>query len=64
MRTRSEESPPRHEDRDRQPGGRRREEARNFETPVSAIGADDDAPFSADREPVDQEDINTHGSER
>lgn len=64
MRTRSEESPPRHEDRDRLPGGRRREEARNFETRVSEIGVNDDAPFGADGEPAEQEDINTHGSER
>jgi hypothetical protein len=64
MRTRSEESPPRHEDRDRQPGIRRREEPRNFQTHVSKVGSNDDAPFGANGEPIPQEEINTHGSER
>jgi hypothetical protein len=64
MRTRSEESPPRHEDRDRQPGSRRREEPRNFETPGSRHGSNDDAPFGANGEPIPQEEINTNGSER
>ena len=64
MRTRGEESPPRHEDRDRQPSSGRRDEPRNSETRLGEIGANHDARHAADRESIDQEDINTHGSER
>lgn len=64
MRTRSEESPPRQEDRDRQPSSGRRDDPRNSETRVSEAGANHDARYAADLDSIDQEDINTHGSER
>jgi hypothetical protein len=63
MRTRAEESPPRQEDRDRQPSNGRRDALRNSETPIGEAGANHDARRAAG-ESIDQEDINTHGSER
>ena len=64
MPSRTEESPPRQRDRDRQPGSSSLDEARNFETEVSQNGVNYDAPIGADGEPLDEETINTHGSER
>ena len=64
MRSRTEETPPRQRDRDRQPGSSRLDEPRNFETEVSDGGVNYDAPFGADGEPIEDESINTHGSER
>jgi hypothetical protein len=64
MASRTEETPPRQWDRARQPGSTRPDEARNFETEVNESGVNYDAPFGADGEPVEDENINTHGSER
>jgi hypothetical protein len=64
MRSRTEETPPRPPDRDRQPVTGRAGESRNFETQVSESGVNYDAPLDAGGEPLDAEDINTHGSER
>ena len=67
MRQRTDDTPPRQLDRDRQsitesPGD---DEPRNFERQVSSeVGVDDDAPFGENVEPIQDEDINTHGSER
>lgn len=51
-------------DRDRQPPGDARNEPRDFETQVSDSDRNYNAPFDAELEPIDDEDINTHGSER
>lgn len=64
MGSRTEESPPIQRDRDRQPGSSSLDEPRNFETEVSDGGLNYDAPIGADGEPLEEEDINTHGSER
>jgi hypothetical protein len=64
MPSRTEETPPRQRDRVRQPGSSRLEEARNFETQVSENGVNYDAPIGVDGEPLEEENINTHGSER
>ena len=66
MRQRTDDTPPRQLDRDRQsitesPGG---DEPRNFDRQVSEVAVDDDAPFDENAEPIQDEDINTHGSER
>jgi hypothetical protein len=60
MPTRSDESPPRQQDRVAEPGRAPRDELRNFETdPPLATGKDDTGAAW-----VDDPDINTHGSER
>src|ERR1700752_4229978 len=64
MRTRTEEVPPRQQDRDRQPDRARHDEPRNFETRVNEIGVNDDALFDESGEPIEDEEINTHGSQR
>ena len=66
MPTRTDESPRRQHDRDRQPGNRPPEEARNFGGRASenATPSHDHAGYDADLNPVDDELINTHGSER
>ena len=64
MRQRTDEIPPRQRDRDRQPGTESLDEPRSFETQVNEIGVNDDASFGEDGEPIEDEDINTHGSER
>jgi hypothetical protein len=51
-------------DRDRQPSGSRRDEPRDFETQVSDDDRNYNAPFDDALEPIEDEDINTHGSER
>lgn len=63
MRQRTDEIPPRQPDRDRQPI-ESLDEPRNFETQVSEVAVNDDAPFDEDCELIEDEEINTHGSER
>jgi hypothetical protein len=60
MPTRSDESPPRQEDRSHEPARASRDEVSNFETDVIETSGNDDtgAPWT------DDESINTHGSER
>jgi hypothetical protein len=64
MPTRTGEHPTRQQDPDRQPGSTAQDEPRHFESEVSAADRNYDAPFDADPNPIDDEDINTHGSER
>jgi hypothetical protein len=64
MRQRTDETPPRQLDRDRQQVAGSPDESRNFERQVSEVGVDDDAPFDENGEPIQDEEINTHGSER
>jgi hypothetical protein len=64
MPTWTDEEPRRQQDRERQPGGAPKDEARNFETDVSDGDHNYDAPFDSDLEPIEDDDINTHGSER
>lgn len=61
---RGDHVPRREHDRDRQPPSDARDEPRDFDTQVSDSDRNDDAPFDADLEPVEDEPINTHGSER
>ena len=63
MPTWTDEEPRQREDRERQPGAPR-EEARNFETNVSDGDRNHNAPFDSGLEPVEDEEINTNGSER
>jgi len=51
-------------DRDPQPRKREGEEPRDFESQVSDDDRNYDAPFDDDLEPIEDKDINTHGSER
>ena len=51
-------------DRDPQPPGSRPDEPRDFETQVSDDDRNYNAPFDANGEPIEDDDINTHGSER
>ena len=64
---RTDESPRRQHDRDRQPGSTATAEPRNLRMEpaenTSARGAGH-AGFDADLNPIDDELINTHGSER
>ena len=67
MSTRTDESPRLQHDRDRQPVSDHTADARNFhmqpaEVPTPRPGAH--AGFDADLNPIDDEFINTHGSER
>jgi len=64
MASRTEETPPRQRDGDRQPHSSRLDEPRNFETEVSESGVNYDAPIRLDGETLEDEDINTNGSER
>jgi hypothetical protein len=64
MPTRTDEHPSGQHDRDRQPGSTAQEEPRNFESEVSDGDRNYDAPFDADLNPTEDEDINTHGSDR
>lgn len=63
MPTWTDEEPRQTEDRERQPGTPR-EEPRNFETNVSDGDRNYNAPFDSDLEPIEDEEINTNGSER
>jgi hypothetical protein len=60
MPTRSDESPPRQQDRPHESGRAPHDEVRNFETDVSETSGQDDAGVGW----RDDADINTHGSER
>lgn len=51
-------------DRDRQPSSDPLAEPRDFETQVSDDDRNYNAPFDAELEPIEDDDINTHGSER
>jgi hypothetical protein len=67
MTTRLDETPRRQQDRSRRIALRRADEPRNVDAPSREIltpahGAH--AGFDADLNPIDDEDINTHGSER
>jgi hypothetical protein len=62
MRNRSDEDPPREDERDRQPRGSAADEPRDFEAQVSDITTDDEGSFFHDSS-TDVE-IDTHGSER
>jgi len=54
-----------HYDREGSPAAPRQDEPRDFETQVSDHDRNYDAPIDPNtREPMDAEDINTHGSER
>jgi hypothetical protein len=67
MRSRIDESPRRPQDRDRQPGSGAAEEPRNFHLDASEIATSPQEAhpgFDADLNPIDDELINTHGSER
>lgn len=64
MPSRTEETPPRQRDRSRQHDSSPPEDPRNFETQVSDGGVNYDAPIGVDGEPMEDEEINTHGSER
>ena len=64
MRTSTEKDKPPQYDRDRQPPSDVRDEPRDLETQVSDDDRNYNAPFDDDLEPIEDEDINTHGSER
>jgi len=67
MPSRTDESPRLQHDRDRQPGSRAADEPRNFHQDDSEIATSPQGPhagFDADLNPIDDEFINTHGSER
>jgi hypothetical protein len=64
MPIRTDERPLDQQDRDRQPGSTAHDELRDFETLVSDDDRNYNAPFDADLNPVEDEDINTHGSDR
>lgn len=61
---RSNNVPRNQHDRDRQPPGDLRGEPREFETQVGDDDRNDDASFDDELEPIEDEDINTDGSER
>ena len=60
MATRTDESPPRQQDRDSEPVGRSSDELRSFETDSRSASGDPDTGDAW----TDDPDINTHGSER
>ena len=60
MPTRPDESPPRQQDPVPERGRRPRDEVSSFETNAVPEGRNDDALVA----PIDDPDINTHGSER
>ncbi len=67
MPTWTDESPRRQHDRDRQPGSRQPGEPRNPDTRGAENPTRPDGPhagFDADLNPIDDDLINTHGSER
>ena len=63
MATSTDKVPRDQHDRDRQPPSAA-VEPRNFESQVSHGDRNYDAPIDARREPIEDEDIDTHGSER
>jgi len=64
MRTSTEKSPRLQGDRDREPPTHPGDQLRDFETQISDDDRNYDAPIGADGEPVEDERINTGGSER
>jgi hypothetical protein len=67
MPTSTDEIPRRQHDRDSQPAGRRTDEPRNASPQsheINTRGRDAYPGYDADLNPVDDEDINTKGSER
>ena len=64
MPTRIDEHPSRQQDRDRQPGSTAQDEPRNSESHVGDVDRSYGARFDADLSLIEDEDINTHGSER
>lgn len=67
MPSRTDESPRLQHDRDRQPGSVAADEPRNFHRDASRIATppqESHAGFDADLNPIDDEFVNTHGSER
>lgn len=67
MPTRTDESPRLRHDRDRQPIGDPSVAPRNLHTDASENATPDEGPhagFDADLNPIDDDRINTHGSER
>ncbi len=64
MRTSTEKNPRLQDDRDREPPTDSGDELRDFETQVSDDDRNYDAPIGPDGEPIDEEPINTDGSER
>ena len=64
MPTNTWEPPPRPSDTGSRHGSGRSDEPRNFETARRERARNHDASFDQEPTPVDDEDINTHGSER
>jgi hypothetical protein len=64
MPTWTDEKPQLQPDRDRQPSSVPQDELRDFENLVSDDGRNYNAPFDADLNPIEDEDINTDGSQR
>jgi hypothetical protein len=64
MPTWTDEKPQLQPDRDRQPSSAPQDELRDFENQVSDDGRNYNAPFDADLNPIEDEEINTDGSER
>jgi hypothetical protein len=67
MPSRTDESPRRQHDRDRQPGSTATAEPRNLHAALAENTTPqpiEHAGFDADLNPIDDEFINTHGSER
>jgi hypothetical protein len=64
MPNRTDETRLPQQDRDRQPGSSIQDEPRDFEKMVSDDGRNYDAPFDSDLNPIEDEDVNTQGSER
>ncbi len=60
----SHDVPPHQSDRDRQRRPDALDDPRDFETQVSDDDRSYNAPVDVTGEPVEHEDINTHGSER
>jgi len=67
MTTRLQETPRHQQDRDRRPDRRRTDEPRNVDGPsheTPTLADEAHAGFDADLNPIDDDLINTHGSER
>ncbi len=64
MPTWTDKAPPRQQDRDHQPLSRSGEDPQDFETQVSDDGKNDNPSLDADLNPIEDDPINTHGSER
>ena len=64
MPTRTQETPARQQDRAPRPGSRPKDEPRNLETPAGWIDGNPDSRAEVEDRPIEDPDINTHGSER